>query len=143
MTPRPMRMEEDAAVRHIFAACHPLWPPRGVNWYTAYPTLVVARDGELVGFTSFSVSPSPAGPTTLYGNDLCVLPIHQGEGIGWALAETRLAIGRAVGATTFIGVTEDSNKSMIHIFERQGFHPCQRLTNYFPTGDAVVWAGSL
>ena len=141
MTIRPMEGHEDKRVRDIFALCHPDWPPRGSEWYVAYPTLVIGD--EPVGFTSWSISPSATGLLTLYGNDLCVLPTQRRRGLGWRLAEARLALGRAVGATTFLGITEDANAVMIRIFERQGLHPCQHLKGYFPTGDGTVWAGSL
>ena len=142
MTIRPMEAHEDKRVRDIFALCHPDWPSRVSEWYVAYPTVVIG-DPELVGFTSCSISPSATGLVTLYGNDLCVLPTRRRQGLGWALAEARLALGRAVWATTFLGITEDANAAMIRIFERQGLHPCQHLKGYFPTGDGTVWAGSL
>ena len=96
MTIRPMEAHEDKRVRDIFALCHPDWPSRVSEWYVAYPTVVIG-DPELVGFTSCSISPSATGLVTLYGNDLCVLPTRRRQGLGWALAEARLALGRAVG----------------------------------------------
>ena len=142
-SPRPMLPAEEATVRALFAECHPELPPRSEGWYTAYPTLVVELDGRIVAFTSFSVSPAPTGPTTLYGNDLCVAPAYRKHGLGRTLVEARQALARAVGATTFIGIAQAENEAVRRIFEREGFHPCQALTGYWVGRDAVVWAGSL
>ena len=144
MTPRPMRLDETTRVREIYASCHPDQPPRPDGWYVAYPTLVLTDDeAGVIGFISGSVSPGLTGTMTLYGNGLCVLPMYRKRGGGWRLAEARLALGRAVGAKTFIGITEASNAAMIRIFERQGFHACQRLPGYFGTEAGLIWAGTL
>ena len=140
--PRPMRPEDEPVVRELYATVHPTWPERAAGWYTAYPTLTIWVGGRLVGFTSCSISPGQ-GTLVLYGNDLCILPQWQKQGFGWQLAEARSALGRAVGATFFIGITQPSNASMIRIFERQGFHPCQPMPGYFHGEDGMVWAGSL
>ena len=139
----PMRLTDEPAVREIYAACHPDRPPRPASWYLAYPTLVLILKRALIGFTSGSISPGLTGTLTLYGNDLCVLPMYQKRGLGWQLAEARLALGRAVGAKTFVGITEVSNTPMSRIFERQGFHACQRLPDYFGAEDGMAWVGPI
>lgn len=143
MIPRQMRHEDDRDVRTIFAICHPELPSRVPEWFVAYPTLVIRLDNHIVAFTSYSISLGLYGTLTLYGNDLCVLPMYQKRGLGWELAQARHAVGRAVGATTFIGITAISNTPMIRIFERQGLHACQRLPAYFGEDDGMVWVGSL
>ena len=141
--PRALRPAEEPEVRWLFAACHPELPPRPEGWYAAYPTLVIAVDRRVVAFTSFSISPAPTGPTTLYGNDLCVAPEIRRIGLGRGLVEARGALARRVGATTFIGIAQATNEAMRRIFEGEGFHPCQRLAGYWAGADAVVWAGPL
>ena len=143
MTARPMLPNEEADVRVLFALCHPELPPRAPGWYTAYPTLVMELDGRVVAFTSFSISPATTGPTTLYGNDLCVAPAYRKRGLGRTLIEARQALARAVGATIFIGIAQYSNAAMRRIFETEGFHPCQTLAGYWAGDDAVIWAGPL
>lgn len=146
---RPMLPLEEGAVRALCAVCHPEIPPRPAGWYTAYPTLVarfhVDQDegSALAGFTSFSVSPALTGVTTLWGNDLCVAPDWRGQGLGWELAQARVGLGRAVGASTFVGITQLVNAPMHRIFERQGFHPCQILRGYWQGADALAWVGPL
>lgn len=144
MVIQPMLAEEEPTVRDIYAACHPDWPVRAAKWYTVYPTLVMHDGhGQIVGFTSFSVSPAPGGAITLYGNDLCVLPTWRNGGLGLQLAQARAACGRDVGAKTFIGLTQPSNAGMVCIFQRQGFHACQRIPRYFGTEPGIVWSGDL
>lgn len=140
--PRPMRPEEEAQVRAIFAACHPDWVPRMPDWYWAYPTLVIEREGGVVGFTSGSLSFGTTG-LTLFGNDVCVAPAWQGHGLGWALAEARHAMGRAFGATMFVGFTAVGNQAMRRIFQRQGLHACQALPHFFGQEDGESWVGAL
>lgn len=140
---RPFRAEDEPAVRQCFQECHPEDPPRAPGWYTAYPTLVAFEGDELIGFTSFSVSPSPMGCVLLYGNDLCVRAPWRQQGWGQTLANARVALGRTVGARGFIGVTDPDNRAMARIFERQGFHRCQSLPRYFTHTDGVLWTGGL
>lgn len=140
---RPMAATEEAAVRRLFADCHPAIPTRPPGWYVVYPTIVALLDGTVVGFTSFSVSPNPNGLLTLYGNDLCVAETVRRRGIGQELATARATLARAVGATCFIGVAERDNAPMRRIFARQGAHPCQVLRGYWQGRDAEVWTGLL
>ena len=138
-----MDRDDEKAVREIYALCHPDRPERESGWYWAFPTLVSENaQRKIVGFTSFSLTPGPTG-ILLYGNDLCVAPMYQRQGFGWALAEERRLVGRRLGAKGFVGVTTADNAPMQRIFERQGFHACQRLPGYFGAEDGWVWVGSL
>ena len=145
MMPQPLRAgpEDDGRVRMVYAICHPDAPPRPTQWYVAYPTLVLRHEHEIIGFTSCSISPALTGILTLYGNDLCVLPVWQKRGLGWQLAQARHALGRAVGATQFVGIARPSNAPMCRIFERQGLHACQALPRYFGDEDGLAWIGTL
>jgi GNAT superfamily N-acetyltransferase len=139
---RSMLPAEEAAVRHLYAACHAHWPARSLRWYQAYPTLVAVEDGLIVGFTSYSVS-SYSGMVTVGGQDLCVLPEAQGTGIGLALHLERCAIGADVGAHMFTGLTQENNHAMIAIFKKCGYHRCQDIGRAFPDGDGVIYLGAL
>ena len=139
----PMQPHHENTVREIFALCHPDVPPRAAEWYWAYPTLVLIEADGVVGFTSFSLSPGPTGILTVFGNDLCVIPAWQKQGLGWALAQARSDIGRRLGAKGFVGLTAADNVPMQRIFERQGFHVCQRFPGYFGDQDGWAWVGAL
>lgn len=138
----PMVRRDEGQVRNLFATCHPGWPARPARWFQAYPTLVAVEDGQLVGFTSFSVT-SYSGVPVLGGQDLCVLPAAQGTGVGLALHLERCAIGESVGARMFSGLTSPDNKPMVRIFERCGYHACQPVPRAFPDGDGVIYLGAL
>lgn len=139
--PRPMRREEEPAVRALYAQGHPFWPPRSDCWYVAYPTLVVEQDGAIVGFTSFSLG-TITGLCMLHGQDLVVDLSVRGAGFGTILHRARLEIGRDAGATMFSGFTQGDNASMQRIFLAAGHHACQTVRRYYPDGgDAVLYLG--
>ena len=144
---RPMLNGDEDAVRHLFRRCHVGWPTRPARWYVAHPTLVLETAGQVVGVTSFSIAPGATGAMTLHGVDLFVNPDHQAQGYGQALADERLAYGRAVGARMFVGITQEGNGPMTSIFKRQGFHECQRCPGFFhhvrPALDGVAWVGAI
>ncbi len=135
--PVPMLSEDEQAVRSIYTTCHPALLARPKHWYVAYPTLIVKERGVVMGFTSFSVIVASGFGATLYGNDLCVLPKYRGQGIGDTLHAARLSIGRSVGATLFMGITNKENKSMRRILETSGMHQC------VPVGDDIMYMGPI
>ena len=139
---RPMTPPDEPAVRALFAQCHPRWAPRATHWYVAYPTLVAFEDDTLVGFTSFAVT-NYLGTVMVCGQDLCVLPIVQHTGVGWALHTARCEMGAEVGARMFTGLTAPENKPMIRIFERCGYHACHAVPGAFPDGNGVIYLGDL
>lgn len=143
MTPRPMREDDESAVRKLYAQAHPFWPPRPEHWFFAYPSLVLEQDGEIVGFTSFSLG-SMTGVLMLHGQDLAVDLTVRGAGFGMSLHRARLEIGRAMGATMFSGFTQKDNEPMQRIFRACGHHACQTIRHYFPDRqDGVLYLGPL
>lgn len=122
---RPMRPDDDAAVRAIYAACHPTWPPPPPRWYEAHPGLVALSGSTIVGFCSYSVGPalSTLAGETMTGYGIDVAPGHQGEGHGRRLCDARLDVARAVGAKLFVGHCAPENAAMLRLFERDGFKP--------------------
>lgn len=140
---------DETAIRALFAKCHPGNPQRPEHWYQAVPTLV-AEAGEypvleMVGFTSFTLSPVPEG-FACYGQDVCVDPSVRGAGFGAQLHARRCEIAKALGAKTFIGLTAPDNEAMVRIFQRQGLKPVQTIKNAYPfdtPSTGVVWIGAL
>lgn len=135
---RMMRPTEEAEVRALYARCHPGWPQRAPAWYMCMPTLVTRDARRLLGFTSFAVSWPPTvgalktDALVMYGFDVCVHPEAQGQGIGLALCEERLALARRVGAALFLGTTWAGNTAMLRIFATQGLRFHAKLPNFFP-----------
>jgi len=137
-----MTRKDETAIRALFTECHPGMAERPRRWFQAYPTLVASEDGLVIGFTSFSVS-AYTGVPMLGGQDLCVRPGARGTGVGLALHLERCAIGQAVGARMFTGLTTEDNHAMIAIFKRCGYHACQAVPKAFGEQDGVVWLGTL
>jgi RimJ/RimL family protein N-acetyltransferase len=141
-----MQSHEEGSVRRLTQRCHPTWPERPKGWFIAHPTLVLF-DGEILGATSLAVTLQPATGFVLYGKDLVVDPTVQGEGFGTLLHTARVALGKDVGCLTFIGMTWEANTAMVRIFQKSGYHACQRIPHYFkdndPPCDGWVWVGSL
>lgn len=138
-----MHPTEDWGVRSLYARCHPGAPPPPQNHYQCHPTLVLYDSVRLVGFTSFTLSPTPKGYVA-YGYDLCVAPERRQEGLGALLHTTRCRIARDLGAIDFVGVTAPDNAAMVAIFTRAGLLPKETHPHFYPDGaPGVVWIGSL
>ena len=135
---RPMRLDEDTAVRAIYTACHPTFPIRAPRWFEAHPTLVLDVRG-VVGYTSYSLVMQPevslAGEVMIgYGID--IKPGHHGKGYGRRLCDARLAVARAVGAKVFVGHAHPDNHAMIRLFEQDGFKPFGQAA--YPDGSTML-----
>lgn len=145
-----MRGSEALDVRELRRACHPGWPDFPEAWHTAFPTLVMEVDGRLVGWTAFGVAPVgacdhiPTDSHVVYGRGVYVAPDARGRGYGRELHEARLAIGRAVGCTSFVGMTQPWNKPMIRLFERFGYRQYASAASAYPDGsEGLVYVGGI
>ncbi len=87
-------------------------------------TLVVERDGELLGFASLK--------DNVEIDMLFVHPYAAGEGVGSALLDALERLASARGATK---VTANVSDTAYDMFERRGYQPERR--NNIPRGD--VW----
>ena len=144
-TPRWMTLEDEPDVRRLFAACHPGALARPKHWYQAVPTLVLGGPRHVMGFTSFTLSPTDKG-FACYGQDVCVDTAVRGAGYGRLLHLARCGIAKSLGAVDFIGLTAPDNRAMIRIFEGQGLKPWKTIPNAYPhetPGTGVVWIGAL
>lgn len=135
----PMRPGDVQGLQALFRACHPGWPARPDCWYFAHPTLVARAQGRLIGSTSMTVSVLPMkdrpndDEIVLWGRDVCVHPRARGQGLGFDLCDARLALGKELGLTFFVGMTWEQNAAMRAIFERQSctLSPT-RIKNAYP-----------
>lgn len=119
--PRPMRPEEDDAVRELRRACFPgaaLPPPR---WYFAHPTLVIEAAHMLVAFTSFTLSPHAKKCYVCYGVDLCVHPDYRRRGYARVLHEARCEIAKSLGAVDFVATVKTDNAASKALFVALGY----------------------
>lgn len=136
---RHMESAEEPLVRDLTRRCHPSWPPRPKFWYFANPTIVAMVDDEVIGYGSYTVDNHPAGASFIqYLRDSAVDPAYRGQGIGRALLQKRMDVGRSVGCAMFIGMTWPDNTPMRAILKSLGFHECQRVPNAFPQGDGII-----
>lgn len=143
---RPMRGFEESDCRAIYAACHPGWPAQRPRWYEAHPTLIALEQGEVVGYTSYSLVMQPEVSLegeVMIGYGIDIKPGHHGKGIGRALCDARLELARAVGAKVFVGHAAPGNDAMIRLFARDGFTPVQEVPNGYPDGPLVLFMGPI
>jgi len=108
-----------------------------------YAEAVIAEDdGEPIGFALFfhSFSTFLARPG-LYLEDLFVLPVHRGQGVGRALLShlARLAVERECGRMEWAVLSW--NKDAIRFYERLGAHPNSEWTVYRLDGEALNAVG--
>ena len=108
-----------------------------------YAEAVIAEDdGEPIGFALFfhSFSTFLARPG-LYLEDLFVLPVHRGQGVGRALLShlARLAVERGCGRMEWAVL--NWNKDAIRFYARLGAHPNSEWTVYRLDGEALNAVG--
>jgi len=108
-----------------------------------YAEAVIAEDdGEPIGFALFfhSFSTFLARPG-LYLEDLFVLPVHRGQGVGRALLShlARLAVERGCGRMEWAVL--NWNKDAIRFYERLGARPNSEWTVYRLDGEALNAVG--
>lgn len=147
MTIRPMRASEEPAVRSLFAACHPGWPPPHPHFFFLNPTLVALEGRTVVGFTSCRLNTGPDDVVSLYGVDVCVIPAHRGRGLGHQLHEARLVLGREAGARHFVGMARRDNLPMLAIFRAHGMRELITVPGHYhydtPPADGVAYIGEM
>ncbi len=83
--------------------------------------LAVALDREVVvGFASGVHYINPDKPAELWINEVGVAPNHQGQGIGRALVQALLVVGRQLGCAQAWVLTEETNGPAMSMYRRSG-----------------------
>jgi GNAT superfamily N-acetyltransferase len=132
---------DTAACHALYAACHPTWPDKPLDFWWAHPTLVLEVEGAVCGSTSFSVGIMPVqevahllpqGEEMGWGHGVYVDPTRHGQGYGWVLAQARHETLRALGVTVFVGLTQPNNHAMRAIFARQGLTHTHTVPDSYP-----------
>ena len=141
---RHMETQHEQHVRQLARLVHPSWPQRPKFWFHANPTIVALEKGKVVGYGSYTVDNHPAGNSfIMYLRDSGVAPDVQGRGVGQALLEKRMDVGRHLGIQMFTGCTAPTNLPMRAILKKAGFHRCQRVPDYFafnnPPEDGLIY----
>lgn len=139
---RHMETADEPKVRELTRKCHPTWPPRPKFWYHANPTIVALDEDRVVGYGSYTVDNHPAGTSFIqYLRDSAVDPEYRGHGIGRALLQKRMSVGRCVGCAMFVGMTWPENTPMRAILHSEGFHACQTVPNAFSfnPADGIIY----
>ena len=116
---RPMLPEDLPALQAIS-------PPevKPVIEFSVFPTLVAEVDGVVAGYTQFTVTPD----RTFHSMAIRIAPAFKGQGLGQALADARVALGREHGCTMHIaGVAAEGEDAMKKILLRQGLHLCRKI----------------
>jgi ribosomal-protein-alanine N-acetyltransferase len=101
-----------------------------------HPYVAAVQDGELVGYAGLVVAP----PDEAWVNNMAVRRDHQRRGIGRALLEELLAIGRRNGAKhTLLEVAADNTPAQA-LYDSYGFEVIGLRKNYYQASgtDALV-----
>jgi predicted GNAT superfamily acetyltransferase len=105
-------------------------------------SLVVERDGELVGFLVGFLS--PAQPEDAYVHFVGVSPAERGTGLGRELYERFFALARAAGRARVSCVTSPANTGSLAFHTALGFEPSPPQAGYDGPGeDRVVLTRAL
>lgn len=91
--------------------------------FAVYPTLVAEIDGEIVGYTQFTLTPDGI----LYSLAIRVDARWKGHGIGKRLMEEKIRIAKEAGARMhFYSLAHDGEQAIKRICLGLGMHLCQR-----------------
>jgi RimJ/RimL family protein N-acetyltransferase len=142
-----METSHEQHVRQLARDVHPSWPPRPKFWFHANPTIVALEKGKVVGYGCYTVDNHPAGNSfIMYLRDSGVSPDVQGRGVGQALLQKRMDVGKHLGINMFVGCTAPTNLPMRSILKKAGFHRCQTAQGYFafnnPPEDGLIYIHS-
>ena len=131
-------LETDVLVRSMspddLPALQRLSPPhlKPAVHFAVYATLVAEIDGEVVGYTQFSLTPDGIL------HSLAIRVGRKGQGIGQKLMETKVRLAKAAGARMHMyAVDRHGEVALKKILVSLGMHLCQQH------GDVLVYAGSL
>ena len=108
------------ALDRLCAAVYPGVPKRDARLWWAFPTLVMPHGAEIIGATSFTLSPDAKRGYVCYGVDVLVHPDHRRQRLGTLLHEERCRIARELGAIDFLGTVEPGNVAMARILTASG-----------------------
>ena len=102
-----------------------LSPPgvKPVIEFFVYPTLVAVVDGEIAGYTQFSLGPDKV----LHSLAIRIGARWKGHGIGQQLMDAKVDLAKRAGATMrFYAVARDGEEALKKILVKQGMHCCQK-----------------
>lgn len=102
--------------------------------FFVYATLVAEVQGEIAGYTQFSLQPDGV----LHSLAIRIGPEWKGKGIGQKLMDAKVALAKAAGAHMhFYAVAKDGEVALKKILENQGMHRCQ------DRGEYVIYVSAL
>ena len=134
MTIRMAKTEDIPAVAALEAVCFPAdpWPERFFTLGLG-SLLVAVEDGAILGYAALS---SVQGSL----DNIAVALQRRRQGVADALLATVEAMGQARELSFITLEVRASNKAAIALYEKHGFAPVGRRTNYYekPREDAVL-----
>jgi len=86
-----------------------------------FPVIVAESDGKLVGFGMYSEFRFREAYKFTVEHSVYVSPDEMGKGIGKLILKELIALAKAQGLHTMIGVIDSKNKSSISFHEQFGF----------------------
>jgi len=139
----PEHLEQD--VRDLYEAGHPGWAQLPTDWYVANPTLIVIEPypEHVVAYTSFAMNVADNGDIAIILQDTCVAFHARGRGYSRMLMQSRLDIGRSLGAKYAIGVTQPGNVAMLGLLRSMNFQEITKLPRHYkmaqPPQDGIMF----
>jgi GNAT superfamily N-acetyltransferase len=117
----------DIRIRHLreddLPALQRLSPPKPLIEFLVYVTLVAEVEGEVAGYTQFSLTPDG----TLHSLAIRVGAAWTGRGIGRALLAEKVALAKDAGAKRHIyAVDANGKEALVKILLEQGMHLCHQ-----------------
>ena len=136
MTIRQATTEDVPAVAALEAVCFPAdpWPEKlFAHWMGGL--LAAEEDGAIVGYAALS---GVLDEGSL--DNIAVAPEHRRRGVADALLSALEAMGREKGLSFITLEVRASNGAAIALYEKHGFAPVGRRTNYYekPREDAIL-----
>lgn len=123
-----------ARIPDDLAALQKLSPPsiKPEAEFFAYPTLVAEIDGEIAGYTQWSLGPDK----TLHSLAIRIGAQWKGRGLGQALMEEKCRLAREAGARRHMyAIAKDGEEALKKIVTKLGMHLCQTL------GEVYLYVG--
>jgi ribosomal protein S18 acetylase RimI-like enzyme len=82
--------------------------------------VVAVSEGIVIGFASAVHYIHPDKPTELWINEVGVAPAHQGKGIGKAIMNELLSLGKKLGCVNAWVLTDRSNEAANKLYKSTG-----------------------
>lgn len=118
---RPMRPEDERAVRALSDAIYDGDMDRPEGFHRDNPTIVATYEGAVVGFGSYRIV-----DWLMILLESAVDPEYRGCGLGRRLLQERIDIAKRLGLVCVTSLRDNNTPEMVHLLPSLGFVPRER-----------------